>query len=153
MASGPAVKREVDVALVPVGPDNWRALVNLEICPDQVGLVSTNAVSLAECAARPDAIPAGIYVSGRPVGLLVRCVNDREFELHRLMIACREQGKQYGRAAVNLFLEAARAQGRPIVVRFLHWNTRAERLYRAAGFTDTGEINDEDEKVFVWQAQ
>lgn len=148
MSAKPYLKQ--DLNLRPVTHDNWRDLVALELCPDQAGLVSTNAVSLAECAARPEAIPTGIYVAGRPIGLLVRCETADEFELHRFMVACSEQGKGYARGAIERFLELGLAQERAITVRFLHWNSRAERLYTAAGFVDTGERNDEEEKVFLY---
>jgi GNAT superfamily N-acetyltransferase len=151
MADVLTAKSHDDVILVPVNEDNWRALVALEICEGQIDLVSTNAVSLAECAARSDAIPTGIYAGERPVGLLVRCEREDEFELHRFMVACEEQGKGYARGAIARFLELGIAQDCPIVVRFLHWNKRAEKLYRAAGFVDTGEVNDEEEKVFIFR--
>jgi diamine N-acetyltransferase len=151
MADAVTVEPVEEVTLVPVGPDNWRALIALKTCKEQADLVSENAVSLAECAARTDAVPTGIFVGGRPVGLLVRCEREDEFELHRFMVACQEQGKGYARGAITRFLELGKAQGLPIVVRFLHWNERAERLYRSAGFVDTGERNDEDEKVFVFR--
>ena len=56
------------IELAPVTRDNWVAVARLELAPEQAGLVSPNAWSLAEAGFFPDHRPRVFLHEGGPVG-------------------------------------------------------------------------------------
>ncbi|MEO3926216.1 GNAT family N-acetyltransferase [Micromonosporaceae bacterium B7E4] len=139
-----------------VTPENVVAACRLRIRPDQEGLVAPVAQSLAEAYAQPEvAWPRLVYDGERLVGfvmafLMVRFDPDDPADLPRsglwrLNIAADEQGRGYGRFAVQAVCDELRQRGQDRV--FVTWvpgERGPERFYRRLGFRLTGErVEDE----------
>jgi HAD superfamily hydrolase (TIGR01484 family) len=150
--------RAAHVSLRDITPDNVRDICRLRVRDDQAGLVATNAQSLAQAWAHPEAWPRAIYAGETPVGFLM--LEDRtqpplsetqeEVGLWRLMIDAAFQGMGFGSAALRLAI--AQARTRPGVRRMLLSYVPAEHgagaFYERLGFRETGKV-DFGERVMV----
>lgn len=130
------------VRLAPVAPGDRAALEALTVAPEQQHFVATNAASLAEAEEDKGACPRAILADGRIVGFLMYDASgeDGDARLYRFMIDRSEQGKGYGRAALDAALrEIAALPGvRDISICYDPSNEAARRMYRDAGFTEDG---------------
>ncbi|MDW5323675.1 GNAT family N-acetyltransferase [Plantactinospora sp. KLBMP9567] len=131
-----------------VTPENVVAACRLQIRPDQEGLVAPVAQSLAEAYAQPEvAWPRLVYDGERLVGFVMAFLMVRfdpadppRSGLWRLNIAADEQGRGYGRFAVQAVCDELRQRGQDRV--FVTWvpgERGPERFYRRLGFRPTGE--------------
>lgn len=135
-------------------------LIRLEVRPDQRDLVSSNMKTFAEAPFETGARVWGLWDGAVPVGLMAmvhpgeflwfRPEDDREAAyLWRLMIAAPFQGQGYGRQAIALAVEVARAWGCPRITSSVadvpHSNMG---FYERLGFRWTGGY-EEGEKVIV----
>jgi diamine N-acetyltransferase len=137
------------IELTPVNESNWHECAELQVCDDQRDLICTNDRALAEAGFRSDIRALAIMLDGHVIGLVTLVETSSEVEVHRFMISCAYQQKGYGQQALTKILAAIEAGGvRSVTIRFLHWNDRAERLYKRVGFRDTGLLED-SEKVFT----
>jgi len=136
------------VTLEPITSDNLNAICNLRVRDDQQGFVAPNVRSIAQAYVDPDVTPLGVFADGEPVGFVMigrEKETGRDWVI-RLMVDATQQGKGYGRAA----LEAAVARLREgpgasdIYLSYVPGNEHAERLYQVVGFESTGEIEDEE---------
>lgn len=140
-----------DPVLVPVSTNNWRACANLTLGPMQQGFVYTAAFSLAECAYRPELRPFAVEARGSVVGhLVLRSAGARGW-IHRLIIGHAEQGRGYGRFAVEIGISilAREDRCREICLAVVPGNAAAFALYASFGFRDTGELVDEVDHVLA----
>lgn len=142
------------------GKNIWE-LVKLKVAEGQTSFVATNTESILEAyvslTSGGNALPFGIYDGETPVGfLMIGYDTDKSWEnpppvaagnynLWRLMIDRRYQGRGYGRQAVELALEYVRTL--PCGPAGLCWlsyepeNQAAKKLYRSCGFRETGELD------------
>lgn len=145
------------------GKNVWE-LLKLKVAEHQKEFVAENTLSIIEAytavTANGQAFPFGIYDGETPVGFLmigydkddywedapaIACGN---YNLWRLMIDERYQGKGYGREAVKLGLDFIRTK--PCGEAEFCWlsyepeNAAARKLYRSFGFTETGEMDGEE---------
>ena len=150
--TGPAGAGGPSVALEPVGRGNRRAVLALELSPEQQGFVASNAESLAEARRDREAIARAVSVDGRAVGFLMYSApeDDDEAIIYRLMIDRREQGKGLGRAAVAKVLEEIAGLGRirSVSICYEPQNEAARSLYASLGFVETG-LDEDDEMIAV----
>ncbi|OJF12549.1 GNAT family N-acetyltransferase [Couchioplanes caeruleus] len=134
------------VELRPVTKDDFRAVIKLEVAPDQSGFVAPNVVGIAETHIYPDAEPRAVYADGELVGFVLLHPGDNpgEHVLVRLMIDHRFQGRGLGRQALEAAVAFAASEHGAHTVRlsFVPSNDRARGLYLSAGFAETGEIDD-----------
>jgi len=148
-ASGPEGNRaNSDVRLEPASPENRKAILALELAEDQVDQLATNHESLAEAKRDRNARPRAILAGDRVVGFLMYDASEQEEALlYRFMIDHREQGRGYGRAALNALVREVEALGsvEALVVCYMPDNEPARRLYLNFGFAEEGE--DEDGEV------
>jgi diamine N-acetyltransferase len=135
-------------------PDNYEAAFTLRVRPDQDDLVAPVVKSVAEAYVYPDhAWPRLIYDDDRLVGFLMAFLDipwnpdadpdDRRSGLWRLNIAADDQGRGYGRFAVEAVCAEIRARGGSRA--YVTWKPRAggpEPFYRKLGFRPTGEESD-----------
>jgi diamine N-acetyltransferase len=134
------------VTLREITPENFSAVINLDVAEDQKLFVAPNVKSIAQAKIYPDSIPMAIYSGdGEPVGFVMYGYDpdDKKYYLGRLMIDARHQGKGYGKAAT---LEVIRRMSeiedcRAIYLSFVPENTGAEKLYSSVGFQRTGALN------------
>ncbi|MCI8538348.1 MAG: GNAT family N-acetyltransferase [Oscillospiraceae bacterium] len=142
------------------GKNIWE-LVKLRVKEGQASFVATNTESILEAyvsiTSGGTALPFGIYDGDVPVGfLMIGYDTDRSwknpppiatgnYNLWRLMIDQRFQGRGYGRQAVKLALEYIRTF--PCGAGALCWlsyepeNQAAKKLYESCGFRATGELD------------
>jgi diamine N-acetyltransferase len=136
--------------LEPVTQENVRAACELELRPDQEGLVAPVAWSLAEAYASPDvAWPRLVYDGDQLVGFIMAAfaVGHENPLFHsylwRLAIGAEHQAKGYGRFAVGeLCHEATRRGHHRLTVSYHAGEHGPEEFYRRLGFHPTGEYND-----------
>ena len=149
------------------GKNIWEIL-KLKVGEEQQSFVAPNDVSIIEAyaalAENGHAFPFGIYDDETPVGFCMigygtddawedaPAVARDSYNLWRLMIDRRYQGRGYGKAAMERILDFIRTG--PCGPADLCWlsydpeNTAARALYTAFGFRETGE-RDGDEIIAV----
>lgn len=156
------------IQLRKIGEKNFRDILNLCVRDDQKSFVAPNDISLIEAfiaiSHHGKAFPFGIYDGDIPVGFCMigfgadedwvnaPAVAKDNYNLWRLMIDERYQGKGYGKAAMKRILEfiADKPCG-PAAYCWLSYepeNEAAKALYASFGFQETGEW-DGDEKIAV----
>lgn len=139
--------RPRQLRLVDITPDNWRS--NLAVREDQTRFVANHAVLLARAYAyRAQRSRAFLVCDGdRPVGmgLYYDCPELAAYDFSQLFIDAHWQGRGYGRAAVELVLEALRRDGvfDRVVLCYVEGNDSARRLYERFGFVETDRDGDE----------
>ncbi|MFE0376372.1 GNAT family N-acetyltransferase [Streptomyces inhibens] len=136
-----------------VTPDNVEAACRLKVRPDQEGLVAPVARSLAEAYAQPDiAWPRLIFDGEQLVGFvmgffLVQFDPDNPDDrfrsgIWRLNIAADQQGRGYGRFAVQSVCDELRRRGQPrATVSWVPGKHGPEKFYLRLGFVPTGELS------------
>lgn len=132
-----------------ITPENFDAVIDLQVREDQKGFVASNMYSLAEAYAHPGRFPLAVYAGETPVGF-VMYVDLRErsqFWIFRVMIDAAQQGRGYGRAAMRLLIERMRALPgcTQIYISYEPENNPARQLYASLGFVITGEMEGEEE--------
>ncbi len=132
------------ITLREITPENWEAILKLAVRDDQKNFVASNLYSLAEAKVFPEHVPLAIYAGEQPVGFLMYTFerDRKEWWIFRLMIVANEQGKGYGRAAMQQAVARMRAQPgcRQIFISFEPENAPAEQLYRSLGFVPNNEV-------------
>ena len=138
-----------DVKLKDVTEDNWRAVIDLKLDPEQEELVASNLYSIAESRFDPDARPRAVYAGKRVVGFLMYDVQPRKASIYRFMIDRKHQGKGYGRAALGKALDEIRAipRIRTVSIRYVADNPVAKPFYASFGFVEVGK--DEDGEIIA----
>ncbi len=141
--------------LRPVTEENFIDVFNLTLAPGQERFVSHPIRSLAQAYVyRDQCQPFGIYAAGRIVGY-VMVIYDHdvpEYDIWHMMIDEREQGRGYGREALERVIEYIRTKpfgnSNRVALTCNKDNVNAIRLYESRGFTPTGNV-DEDEIEFT----
>jgi len=132
------------IALKPVDKDIFWDVIGLSVREDQMDLVLSNAVSIAQAKVQEECIPLAIYCGETPVGFLMYCVDrdDNEYWLYRLMIDQNHQGKGYGKAAMRLLLDIVQGdQSRHKIYLGVDKSGAASvGLYVGLGFRFTGQV-------------
>jgi diamine N-acetyltransferase len=142
------------VRLIEVDRTNARAMVLLELKPEQRSWVSSPGWSLARCYVKFfgdnfEHTPQIIEGDGEIVGFsTIVCdpASETDYWIDDIMIDHRFQGRGYGRAAM---LETLRAmtkrylQCRGVQLTCFRANTVAAKLYLSLGFVPTGAVDDE----------
>ncbi|MFE4048852.1 GNAT family N-acetyltransferase [Streptomyces sp. YIM B13518] len=134
-----------------ITPKNLKTALGVRVRPDQEFAVAPVANSLAEAYVRPDsAWPRLIMDGDRAVGFLMAFLDIDWHEdggsvirsgLWRLNIAAEEQGRGYGRFAVESVAEELHRRGtRELYVTWHPGDHGPEDFYLALGFRRTGEI-------------
>jgi diamine N-acetyltransferase len=133
-------------------PDNVRRACDLKVAPEQQKFVAPVAVSIAEAYVHGEmAWPRVIMDGDRMVGFVMVAIQPEEenpvfrFCLWRLNIDASEQGKGYGRFAVQAVADEARRRGvNRLTVTWHPGEGGPEEFYRKIGFEPTGEVFDSE---------
>ena len=156
------------VHLERVNGGNIYDIIELEVHESQRKFVSDNKMSIVDAygaiTGDGNAFPFGIYDDDTPVGFLMIGfdVDDYwedypqvavgSYNIWRLMIDHRYQGRGYGKAAMKLALEFIRTypcgKAEKCWLSYEPDNHAAEKLYRSFGFVPNGE-KDGDEIIAV----
>ncbi|UCI22418.1 GNAT family N-acetyltransferase [Mesorhizobium sp. B2-1-8] len=128
--------------IAPVTKANRALVTALQLAPEQMDFVASNADSLREARSDRDARPRAVIVGDQPVGFLMYEVprDHDEARIYRFMIDRAWQGRGYGKAALRAVLEEIRGLGhiRHVSICYEPENEAARRLYRSAGFVEEG---------------
>ncbi|MFG3101869.1 GNAT family N-acetyltransferase [Streptomyces sp. NPDC048182] len=138
--------------LVEIDPANIDAALGIRVHPDQEFAVSPVVKSLAEAYVHPGtAWPRLILDGERAVGFLMAFLDidwfgdgrERRSGLWRLNIAAGEQGRGYGRFAVeSVAAEIRRRGGTELYVTWHRGEHGPEDFYLRLGFRPTGELSE-----------
>lgn len=151
----------MDLKLVPVTENNWRAAAFLTTDPERnIPLdekwITSNAFSLLQCCYDED-WDCRLMMDGEEAVGFVFFGYDRDedrYLLCRYMIDVKHQGKGYGKAFLPLAVELIREQYgcRDVYTSVDDDNLHALHLYESFGFERTEEM-DADERVYVLRGE
>ena len=147
---------------------NGDSICQLSVKEAQWDFVASNQISLAEAqtalSGGGHAYPFGIYDEGLPVGFLMigygtdehwenpPAIAQNNYNIWRLMIDARYQGKGYGRQALQLALSFIRqwpcGKAEYCWLSYHPENSTARNLYQSFGFHETDQ-KDGDEIIAV----
>ncbi|MFI6638646.1 GNAT family N-acetyltransferase [Streptomyces sp. NPDC050504] len=142
--------------LEPITPANLDTATAIEVRPDQEHLVDPVVRSLAEAYAHGDVAWPRLIVDGdRAVGFVMAFLDidfagdgtgtDIRSGVWRLNIAAGEQGRGYGRFAVQEVIEEVRRRGGDrVTVTWEPGDEGPEGFYLGLGFRPTGETSGDE---------
>ena len=97
----------MNIELIPVCEENYRAVMALKVKDDQRRFVAPNILSLVQAAYEPQMYPLAVCANGAPVGLILYDF-DRDlngWSMSRFMIDAASQHAGIGGAALKIFLK------------------------------------------------
>ena len=147
-------KSAQEVVLDPIDRNNYRKLFNLQLRNEQITFVTPPRWTLARCYVRQfgdsfEHLPHLIHAGDEVVGYATIACDPGsadDYWIDDIMIAAKEQGKGYGRAAmVEVLKMIVGRYSRCEAVRLTCFraNTNAASLYTSMGFEPTGDVDSE----------
>lgn len=152
------------IELRPITRENFESCMSLTVHESQKHFVADNRTSLAQAYLAVSnhyciPMPFALYDGETPVGFIMMAFDDAPpedtpdepfqesiYEIWRLMIDARYQGRGYGRQALECAIAYLRTkpcgESKKIVLSYEPENQIAKQLYAAVGFTETGLIYD-----------
>jgi histidinol dehydrogenase len=136
---------------------NIDALIQLDVAPEQQGLVGSVAKSIAQASVRPAGTPLGLYNGETPVGLLLlwdarRDPDEPADQLYvwRILVDARHQRKGYGTLAMRWVIDEARRMG-VASVGLSHQPKagNAGPFYEKLGFRYTGRVEHGEREMLL----
>ena len=120
-----------------ITPDNYKDVISLQISKEQEHFVAPNVLTLAQMQFRHEKSALAIYTEDTLVGLIAYDLYD--YDIWRLMIDERYQGKGYGRQALKRVIEILRLHGAQSEARtdIVPDNKVARALYESLGFRES----------------
>lgn len=145
------------IHLKAITEDNFMDAFSLKLAPEQERFVSHPIRSLAQAYVyRAQCQPFGIYEDDRMVGyvMVIYDYDIPEYDIWHMMIDQAEQGKGYGKTALDRVLDYIKTKpfgsSERVTLTCNKENLRALNLYKCKGFTETGaEDGDEIELSLV----
>ncbi|MET0983247.1 MAG: GNAT family N-acetyltransferase [Telluria sp.] len=134
----------MNVTLEPVTIDNFEALMDMELPPEQAPFLASNAYSIAQAHYYADWRPRAIYCDGSPAGFTLYDVTGNDepghYAIYRLMVDYPRQHQGIGRRAMEVLLSEIRgyADARRITICYKPDNATARAFYASLGFIETG---------------
>ncbi|HEX8614519.1 MAG TPA: GNAT family N-acetyltransferase [Telluria sp.] len=134
------------ITLQAVTEHNFDAITELPLLPEQQDYLASNAYSIAQASFYPDSFfTRAICLDDKPIGFLMYVSladegQPGEYAIYRFMIDSGEQGKGYGRRAINLALDEIRSRPDGRVIQICYWpsNPVAKGFYASLGFVEIG---------------
>ena len=137
------------VQLKPITEDNFIDAFNLKLGAGQEKFVSHPVRSLAQAYVyRDQCQPFGIYDGDHMVGyvMVIYDYDIPEYDVWHMMIDEAQQGRGYGKAALNWVLDYIRQKpfgdSDRVALTCSTENAAALKMYRSAGFAPTGVEDD-----------
>ena len=131
--------------LRPITEENFIDAFNLRLAPGQERFVSHPIRSLAQAYVyRNQCQPFGIYAAGRMVGyvMVIYDYDVPEYDIWHMMVDEGEQGRGYGREALDRVIEYIRTKpfgdSSRVALTCNKDNPVARKLYESRGFSPTG---------------
>ncbi|MBB4694489.1 diamine N-acetyltransferase [Actinoplanes abujensis] len=135
------------VELVPVTAENWRDCAGLALRGEQQQFVNAVSYYLCLCHYGDTWHPLAAVRGGEVVGFVMWGIDDdRSAWIGGLVVGAQHQRQGIGQAIVRTLRERLIAEpGTPdVALSYAAANAAARRLYRALGFRETGETEDEE---------
>jgi diamine N-acetyltransferase len=134
----------MDITFRPVTWENFSAVVELTVRPEQAEFLTPNLYSIAEAYLEPTWTPLVIYAGDQLVGFTLFGRDERtgRWWIMRYMIDAEHQGRGYGTAALPGLLDliVERHGCRELFLGYEPSNEVASRLYARMEFVSTGEL-------------
>lgn len=146
----------MNILLKEIDNENWEKCISLTTDKEGKHLiieefVASNAVSIAQSKIQEGWITKAIYDDESMVGFAMYgfSYEDNLYEICRIMIDHKYQGKGYGKVALGKVIEEMKnfKDCHEIFISFEPDNLIGKRLYESFNFKDTGEII-EDELLY-----
>jgi len=140
---------DVSVTLRAIDEDNWMEVVLLTTSDEQVPrvleeYVASNALSICQALYEETWIVKAVYCGIKVIGFAMYgyCTDRDEYQICRLMIDKKHQGKGLGSIALSLCLDELFDMDECDAVYLqVHMdNERARHIYKRMGFSETGEM-------------
>ncbi len=132
------------ITLKEITKENFWDAVSIEVAPEQVDFVTSNAVSIAQSKVQPECIPLAVYDDDLMVGFVMYCIDedDGEYWIYRMMVDKNYQLKGYGKKSMLLLLEKLKEdKSRSKIFLGVHRESEAAiKLYESFGFEFNGQI-------------
>ncbi len=136
------------VSLREVTKDTVRTVIRLKVAPAQEDFVASNAFSIAEAHFSDIAWFRAIYAGETPVGFIMLAddPDKPEYFLWRLMIDAHQQGKGFGRRAVQLLIDHVKTRpgATELLVSYVPGEGSPRDFYLKLGFQDTGRVEESE---------
>jgi diamine N-acetyltransferase len=131
-----------EITLAEITDDNWRAVADVAPRDDQRRFVAALGARYLLLSMRGGVWTSLAVMAGDAVaGHVMWALDDGIHWIGGMLVDASAQGSGVGRAAVEAII-ARLADAREIRLSCHPENAAADRLYRALGFTPTGEIED-----------
>lgn len=131
------------ITLKEITRDNFWDCVSLEVAPEQVDFVTSNAVSIAQSKIQPECIPLAVYDDNLMVGFVMYCIDedDSEYWIYRMMIDKNYQSKGYGKKSMELLLDKIKEdKSHNKIFLGVHKESFAVNMYKNFGFEFNGQV-------------
>jgi diamine N-acetyltransferase len=128
------------VTLKEITQENFEEIISLNVDYEQERFVASNLYTIAQMQFKEEKIAKGVYVDDKAVGLIAYDLED--FDIWRLMIDIKQQGKGYGKKAMELVLDILRKDGRLKTARtsIIVDNYVMRSLIEGFGFKENGNV-------------
>ncbi|NHK30953.1 MAG: GNAT family N-acetyltransferase [Asgard group archaeon] len=128
------------VVLKDITRENFEELIALHVDQEQEQFVASNLYTIAQMQFKEEKIAKGIYFEDKAVGLIAYDLED--YDIWRLMIDIRYQGRTFGRKAMELVLDILRKDGRLKTARtsVIVENIAMRNLVESLGFKENGNV-------------
>ncbi|MBM7620136.1 RimJ/RimL family protein N-acetyltransferase [Bacillus tianshenii] len=133
------------IKLRKIDESNWKEAINLKVGAEQEEYVASNVYSLAQYQFLKDFKAMGIYSEeeDRMIGFAMYGIDpdDGNYWIYRLMVDKGEQGRGFGKLALQLIVEDIKANNDKdipcIILGFHPENHIAKGIYLKGGFVET----------------
>jgi diamine N-acetyltransferase len=128
------------IVLKDITRENFEELIALHVDQEQEQFVASNLYTIAQMQFKEEKIAKGIYFEDKAVGLIAYDLED--YDIWRLMIDIRHQGRGYGRKAMELVLDILRQDDRLKTARtsVIVENIAMRYLVESLGFKENGNV-------------
>ena len=134
----------MNVTLCPVNGENWFAVTQLRVKPEQRDFIASNSFSLAQAAYMPRLYPTAVLCDGALAGFALYGwdADYPGWSVYRLMVDASWQGRGIGRQALARIISLVQQQPDApcLYISAEPENAVAIALYESMGFVRTGEI-------------
>jgi len=148
MSSNSSPDNKIQITLQPVGNNNWRDVINLEITEPQREFIARPEYYLALCAYGGLWNPLAVYLGDQVIGFMMWAVDpaDQSCWLGGIFIDHHYQRQGYGRKAIQTAISmlAKKHNYQQFALSYQPSNTVAKHLYSTLGFVETDEWEDDE---------
>jgi diamine N-acetyltransferase len=136
------------LTLRPVSKENWRAVAQLTVAPQQTAFVATPCYYLALCCYDDIWHPLAIILGDAVIGFCMWGIDpaDQSCWIGGLLIDQHYQGRGHGKGALQaaLMMLSEQYDHQVFALSYQPNNLTAKKLYASLGFRETGEWEDDE---------